>query len=127
MTRMAIKHLHADLACLFGLRISMSRFPMATYLPRNREARFATWMLGVGALLAPFVIQGQSVQVQSRDSVVSAMLQGSVRDSQGRPVAAASVYLRAEGGTQPLTAHTDSAGAFRFRSLRPWGERDEGG
>jgi protocatechuate 3,4-dioxygenase beta subunit len=84
-------------------------------------------MLGVGALLAPFVIQGQSVQVQSRDSVVSAMLQGSVRDSQGRPVAAASVYLRAEGGTQPLTAHTDSAGAFRFRSLRPWGERDEGG
>ncbi len=90
---------------------------MTTYLPRNRGARFATWMLGVVALLAPFVIQGQSVQVQSRDSVDSATLQGSVRDSQGRPVAAASVYLRVEGGTQPLTAHTDSAGTFRFSDL----------
>jgi tetratricopeptide (TPR) repeat protein len=90
---------------------------MTTYLPRNREARFATWMLGVGALLAPFVIQGQSVQVQSGDSVDSATLQGSVRDWQGRPVAAASVYLRVEGGTQPLTAHTDSSGAFRFSEL----------
>ena len=90
---------------------------MTTYLPRNRGARFATWMLGVVALLAPFVIQGQSVQVQSRDSVDSATLQGSVRDSQGRAVAAASVYLRVEGGTQPLTAHTDSAGAFRFSDL----------
>jgi len=44
-------------------------------------------------------------------------LQGLVRDSQGRPVAAASVYHRLEGGTQPLTAHTDSAGDFRFSEL----------
>ena len=35
----------------------------------------------------------------------------------GRPVSAASVYLRVEGGAQPLTARTDSTGTYRFSAL----------
>ena len=40
-----------------------------------------------------------------------------MRDSRGRPVAAATVYLRAKSGTQTRTALTDSAGAYRFSAL----------
>lgn len=40
-------------------------------------------------------------------------LLGSVRDSQGKPVAAATVQLKNDG--QTLTAMTDSAGAYHFR------------
>jgi tetratricopeptide (TPR) repeat protein len=81
----------------------------------------ATCALNIIAILAPFLAsgksaQGQSVQAQSQDRPDSATLQGSVRDSTGRPVAAATVYL--QGGTQTLTARTDSDGAYRFSTLR---------
>jgi tetratricopeptide (TPR) repeat protein len=46
----------------------------------------------------------------------SSDLQGSVRDSQGQPVAAATVQLKTSG--QTLTARTDSQGSYRFRELR---------
>lgn len=44
-------------------------------------------------------------------------LEGSVRDLQGRPLAAAVVYLRVKSTGQTLTAHTDAAGAYRFTGL----------
>ena len=47
----------------------------------------------------------------------SSALQGSVRDSQGKPVAAATVQLKDTGPT--LTALTDSQGNYHFPSLRP--------
>jgi tetratricopeptide (TPR) repeat protein len=40
-----------------------------------------------------------------------------VRDSRGRPVAAATVYLQVKSGTQTLTARTDSEGTYRFSAL----------
>jgi tetratricopeptide (TPR) repeat protein len=45
----------------------------------------------------------------------SAVVQGSVRDSQGKPVSSATVQLKA--ANQTLTAPTDSEGQFRFRAL----------
>jgi len=79
--------------------------------------RIAGCVLTVITLLAPFVIDGQSVQGQSQDPADSATLQGSVRDSRGRAVAAATVYLRVKSGTQTLTARTDSEGTYRFSGL----------
>jgi tetratricopeptide (TPR) repeat protein len=90
---------------------------VTAHLSRDRQARIATCVLVVSALLAPFMIQGQSVQGPSHDSGDSATLRGSVRDSHGRVVAAATVYLRVDGGTQPLTSHTDSEGTYRFSEL----------
>jgi tetratricopeptide (TPR) repeat protein len=48
----------------------------------------------------------------------SATLQGSVRDSHDRPVAAAIVYLQGANKEQTLSAHTDSQGSYQFPELR---------
>ncbi|MGA9963967.1 MAG: carboxypeptidase regulatory-like domain-containing protein, partial [Terriglobales bacterium] len=69
-------------------------------------------------LLSPFLVQGQSVQEQFDDHAGSAILQGWVRDSHGRPVPAATVYLQGKAGAETLTARTDSEGAYRFPGLR---------
>jgi tetratricopeptide (TPR) repeat protein len=55
---------------------------------------------------------------QSADNIESASLQGSVRDSHDRPVAAAKVYLQPDIGTTTLTAVTDSEGLYHFAALR---------
>ena len=81
-------------------------------------ARITSYVLAMIALLALFTAQGPWAHGQSASPDGSATLQGSVRDSHGRAVAAAIVYLRAKGGPQPLTAHTDSAGTYRFSTLR---------
>ncbi|HXM40553.1 MAG TPA: carboxypeptidase regulatory-like domain-containing protein [Bryobacteraceae bacterium] len=44
-------------------------------------------------------------------------LEGAVRDSKGRPLAAVTVSLRMHTTGQTLTAHTDAAGAYRFTGL----------
>jgi tetratricopeptide (TPR) repeat protein len=75
-------------------------------------------LLAVSVLLGPFLVHGQSVQGPFDDHADLAILQGSVRDSQRRPVAAVTVYLQAKAGTQTLTARTDSEGAYRFSGLR---------
>src|SRR2546430_7693401 len=80
--------------------------------------RITTCVLATMAVLALFPVQGRSVHGQSTSRKGSATLQGSVRDSRARPVAAAIVHLQVEGGSQPLTAHTDSAGTYRFSALR---------
>jgi tetratricopeptide (TPR) repeat protein len=62
-------------------------------------------------------------RAQSSEPAGSATVQGYVRDSSGRPVATATVFLRREPGTETLStepqiAHTDSEGEYRFSSLR---------
>lgn len=44
-------------------------------------------------------------------------MRGAVRDSQGKPVAGATVQLRASGAKQAETIHTDSSGAYSFATL----------
>jgi tetratricopeptide (TPR) repeat protein len=58
------------------------------------------------------------VHAQSADLMESASLQGLVRDSHDRPVAAAKVSLQADRGTKTLTAITDSEGLYHFAALR---------
>lgn len=44
-------------------------------------------------------------------------LHGIVRDSQGKPVAAASVHLQSKDGTQKLMTHADAQGSYSFAAL----------
>src|SRR5579863_890789 len=94
----------------------MVRFRVTVHQPVG--AGLITCILGVSALLGPFLVHGQSAQRPFDDHADLAILQGWVRDSQGHPVAAATVYLQAKAGTQTLTARTDSEGAYRFSGLR---------
>ncbi len=71
------------------------------------------------ALLALLPASGKPGQGRSSDPADSATVQGSVRDSQGRPIAGATVYLKNED--QTLSAHTDSQGTYRFSALRDGG------
>jgi tetratricopeptide (TPR) repeat protein len=89
----------------------MSRFRVNAHQPRY--LRTATCLLAVMASLAPSMVHGQSA-----DRMESASLQGLVRDSHDRPVAAAKVYLQTEIGTKTLTAVTDSEGLYHFAALR---------
>ncbi len=56
-----------------------------------------------------------SASGQSPDAAATAALLGSVRDSRGKPVQAATVYLRS--GDNTLTVRTDEQGGYRFSSL----------
>jgi tetratricopeptide (TPR) repeat protein len=78
----------------------------------------ASCLLTVVALLTLFPIQGQAVQGPPRNRSDSATLQGSVRDSTGRPVVGATVYLQVKDDTQTLSAHADANGSYRFSGLR---------
>ena len=89
----------------------MSRPRVNTHQPRY--LRTVTCLLAVMAFLAPSMVHGQSV-----DRMESASLQGLVRDSHDRPVAAAKVYLQPDIGTKTLTAVTDSGGLYHFAALR---------
>jgi tetratricopeptide (TPR) repeat protein len=77
----------------------------------------ASCLLAVVALLMPFPIQGQAVQGPRQNPSDSATLQGAVRDSTGRPVVGATVYLQAKDGTQTLSVHADATGSYRFSGL----------
>jgi tetratricopeptide (TPR) repeat protein len=76
----------------------------------------AVFVLSVVAALSP-------AQAQSPEPAGSGTVQGFVRDSSGRPVATATVFLRRASGTdslsaEPLITHTDSEGQYRFSSLQ---------
>jgi len=46
-------------------------------------------------------------------------IQGSVRDSAGKPIGDASVWLKSEGTLKPREMKTNAAGAFEFTALAP--------
>jgi tetratricopeptide (TPR) repeat protein len=77
-------------------------------------------VLAVMAAIAP-----ARAQSQEPDGNISLQgtVQGYVRDSSGRPVASATVFLQFANGTEALAtqtqiAHADSEGAYRFAALR---------
>src|SRR5580704_1211636 len=90
----------------------MSRFRVNAHL--SRYLGTAACLLAAMISLAPSMIHGQSA-----DRMESASLQGLVRDSHDRPVAAAKVYLQTDIGTKTFTAVTDSEGLYHFAALRP--------
>jgi tetratricopeptide (TPR) repeat protein len=65
--------------------------------------------------LAVLFLLTLSPTLQSQES---ASLRGSVRDSEGKPVAGATVKLRANGTSQTQTAHSDSHGNYSFAVLQ---------
>ena len=52
------------------------------------------------------------------NSSLKGSVQGVVRDSNGHPLAAVSVFLQIDAGTEPVTVRTDESGGFRFTELR---------
>ena len=56
--------------------------------------------------------------LQSQESATSASLRGTVRDSQGKPVANAAVHLESKDPVQIRTARTDAQGKYSFTALR---------
>src|SRR5258708_16836294 len=72
------------------------------------------------AALGPEPAQSQE---PAGNGALQAMVQGYVRDSSGRPMANATVFLQIATGsetlaTQPQITHADSEGAYRFVALR---------
>jgi tetratricopeptide (TPR) repeat protein len=77
-------------------------------------------VLAVMAALAPGRTQAQE---PAGNISLQGTVQGYVRDSSGRPVASATVFLQFANGTETLAtqtqiAHADSEGAYRFAALR---------
>jgi tetratricopeptide (TPR) repeat protein len=68
---------------------------------------------------APDTVSAQA-KAQSPPPAQTAIVQGRVRDSEGKPVANATVTLQSTNGadTESWNTRTDSAGAFRF--VGPW-------
>lgn len=95
----------------------MVRFCVTARQSGYFSPRIATWVLALSALLAPILIHGRTAQGQSQYPGDSATLQGTVRDSHGGAIAAATVYLQLKSGAQVLTVRTDSDGTYRFSAL----------
>lgn len=90
----------------------MRRLHMTPRRSRFLASHLPTCLLAAIALCAPGVIHGQS-----QASADSATLEGSVRDSSGRPVAGAAVYLQVKDGPQTMSARSNATGIYRFSGL----------
>ena len=55
--------------------------------------------------------------LHAQEAAKSASLRGAVRDSQGKPVAGATIHLQANDPTLTQTARTDSQGNYQFAAL----------
>jgi tetratricopeptide (TPR) repeat protein len=77
-----------------------------------------TGRLGFRACLLALALLVPAAQAQSENLAGSATLKGIVRDSRGRAVAAANVYLQNNRGGQGLSTRADSQGVYSFSSLR---------
>jgi tetratricopeptide (TPR) repeat protein len=91
----------------------MRRLYLTLARSRFLASRLAAILLTAIALSAPVAVQGQS-----QTSADSATLHGAVRDSGGRPVAEATVYLQLKDGPQALSARSDATGSYQFSGLR---------
>jgi tetratricopeptide (TPR) repeat protein len=71
----------------------------------------------IGCLAMLALCLSISLRMQSQASVNSASLRGSVRDSQGKPVAGATIDLQAKDSAQAQIAHTDAQGNYSFETI----------
>ena len=108
-TRLAVQALRILLFLLI-LRSTMGPLRVTEHQSGYLGTCVASCVLVVAALLSPVV-------VLSQDLADSATLQGSVHDSRGRPVVAATVTLLGGAGTETLIQHTDAEGNYRFERL----------
>jgi tetratricopeptide (TPR) repeat protein len=105
----------SDSRFYFVIRIAFSQEPSRVTSSHFRQIGFygAVWVLAATALLS-------SARAQSPEAALppaaSGTVLGYVRDSAGRPLANASVFLQLARDTQ--ATRTDSEGAYRFVALR---------
>jgi len=87
---------------------------LVTALPNQYLRSLLAMLLAlVAVLLAAF-----PALAQSNASDNHATLQGSVRDSNGSPVAGAAIYFQAKDASPILVTHTEADGTFRCSALR---------
>jgi tetratricopeptide (TPR) repeat protein len=95
--------------------------------PRIKHVRI---ILGVAiALASPALWATAGRPLPPQESI---RVEGTVRDTGGRPVPGASVFLQAKGGSAPLAAQSGADGAFALTTLHPgsytvWAEKAGGG
>ena len=89
----------------------MGRFPAVPNL--FRSARVA-----LRGLVALAFFASLPLWLHAQQSGESASLRGAVRDSQGKPVAGATVCLQANRSAPPQTVRTDLQGNYRFSALK---------
>jgi tetratricopeptide (TPR) repeat protein len=89
---------------------------MGRFLVTADYRRLATCILALNATLGALTFQAQSVEAPPEPSRTTT-LEGVVRDSSGHPVAGATVCLQ-DKDAQAFTAHTDSAGVYRFSEVQ---------
>lgn len=77
-------------------------------------SRFTRFMTRILFVILFTVTIALAQPPQAREST----LHGIIRDSQGKPIAAASVHLQSKGGTQSLTARADAQGSYSFAALQ---------
>jgi tetratricopeptide (TPR) repeat protein len=76
---------------------------------------------GACALVMALFILYFAGRADSQEGAYSAVIEGTVRNSQGAPAQAAIVRLRSKEGTQNLTTQTDGKGSYRFSALHGGG------
>ena len=87
---------------------------MDRFVAIAKDSRFTCLMTRI---LFIFLFALTTAFVQGQQAGEST-LRGIIRDSQGKPVAAASVHLQSKDGTQSLTTHADAQGSYSFAALQ---------
>ena len=77
----------------------------------NKHGRHVVTLLAILAVFAP------ALRAQNPDKPESAILQGTVYNTQGQPLADATVSLEPQNRTGKLVSHTDSQGHYRFDAV----------
>jgi len=85
----------------------IASFAMRTGL----SARMRAAVFIAATLLGAISVAGAQQPIRSSE------LKGTVRDSQGKPLAAATVFLQTREGTKTSSAQTDTAGKYAFSGL----------
>src|ERR1700687_274877 len=111
---------HGGFLSVLGVAV-FSQEPIRVTSGQFRQTRIyvAGGVLAVMAALAPARVQSQE---PAGNLTLRGTVQGYVRDSNGRPMANATVFLQFATGTESQAAqtqitHTDSEGAYRFAAL----------
>jgi tetratricopeptide (TPR) repeat protein len=92
----------------------MVRFHMSAYRGGRPVLSSVAWLLALMPLVIPPAAQGQSPHGSGLNT-----LAGTVRDTAGHTVAAATVSLLGADGAVVLAAHTESDGKYSFSALGP--------
>jgi len=87
-------------------------------MPARRRYQLSSLLVISWSLVAFGFLPLLSPPLHSQAAHEDATLHGSTRDSEGKPVIGATVYLQAKDEIQPRTTQTDSQGSYSFQARR---------